>query len=280
MGRRDPPGVMAGRQADDAGRVRADEPDPRPGVRLEADRDPGLRLPGSSACCAGHRASTARSSRPTGPPGGTARSAARGCARARCRRPGPPSAGRSRRRSSRTGGPRRAGSRGPCARRRARTRCGRAGPGRSGRGDRRRAGAGSPARARPAVAPPGSPGDRCAPGGRPRTRRRPSAASTADTPSPFQATTSGPIGESMVGVAVGQPDLGEHARGERGRGGRQQAGHGRLQVVDRRWSCGHLLALAPLGGLERRSQQGQAAMDLRLDGALGSVEGGRRLRDR
>ena len=80
------------------------------------------------------------------------------------------------------------------------------------------------------------------------------------------------------GVAVHQPDLGEDARGERGRArgsrGRPWLPPGR----DRRWSCGHLLALAPLGGLERRAQQGQAAMDLRLDGALGSIEGGGELR--
>ena len=100
-----------------------------------------------------------------------------------------------------------------------------------------------------------------------------SAASTADTPSPFQATTQRPDRRVEAGVAVGQADVGQHVRGEAGRSRHAEAGQRRLHGSIDRWSCGHLLALVPLGGLERRAQQREAAMDLRLDGALGSIEG-------
>ena len=184
-------------------------------------------------------------------------------------------AARSRRRSSRRAGPRRAGSRGPSARRRARSRCGRAGRGRSGRGGRRRAAGGWPARA-----PPGSRSARIA--------RRPvcawcavsnatSSAAAADASTrrgrsrPPRAARSA----SRRGVAIGQPDFGQDAGSERWRGGGQQGGHGLLQfaIVD-----GHAVISSRSRrsvGLERRSQHGQAAMDLGLDGALGSIEGGR-----
>ena len=76
---------------------------------------------------------------------------------------------------------------------------------------------------------------------------------------------------------TGRP--GRPRRGRRGEGRRRRASASAADAPPRagrvgRWSCGHLLAFAPLGGLERRSQQGQAAVDLGLDGALGSVEGG------
>ena len=121
--------MAAGRPAHDPRRRRAGQPLAAPGGRLHRRRGRGPRPTGSSACCPGRRGCTGRSCRRCGRRGGRARSAAPGCAPARSRPPAPPSAGRSRPRSSRTAGPRRAGSRAPSSRRRPRTRSGRGGPG-------------------------------------------------------------------------------------------------------------------------------------------------------
>ena len=54
------------------------------------------------------------------------------------------------------------------------------------------------------------------------------------------------------GVAVGQADLGQDGGRQARRSGRPQAWSW-LPRSRVRWSCGHLLAFAPLGGLERRA---------------------------
>ena len=80
-----------------------------------------------------------------------------------------------------------------------------------------------------------------------------------------------------AGDAVGQADLDEDVRGAawraRSRSGRPRPPPGSRHRCER-WSCGHLLALEAIARLERGAQQGQAPMDLGLDGALGPAEGG------
>ena len=220
-------------------------------------------------------ASTGRSARRTGRPGGTARSAAPGCGRAPCRPPGPPSAGRSRRRSSRTVGPHRAGSRGPCARRRARMSCVR-----EVQVDpdppiaRKTAPDGRCQRVRQSVRPDCSAAGPLL-GATPRTRHSSAAVFDGRHAQPVPGHEQGADRRVHDGVPVDQPDFGQDSRRKRCRGAGQQRRPWPISSsYDHRLSCGHLLALVAVGGLVCGPQHGQAAMDLGLDGALGPVEGG------
>ena len=192
-----PARVPARGQAHDVGRVRADVADAGRGLRLQALGIQALAAQDRPLVVRTAERVLADRTRPCGRRGGTARSAGPGCGRGPFPPHGRPVAGRSRPRPSRTAAPRRAGSRAPCARRPARTGCARAGPGRSAPGDPRRVAARWP---RPAEAGRASMANASRPvAARWRASKAgPSvAAATSDTPRPFQATVSGPIGESM-----------------------------------------------------------------------------------
>ena len=245
MAVRHAPGVPAGRQAEDLRRVRADEADAGRRQPLQPGRVEALGLAGSSACCPDRPASTGRS----------------------CRRV----------RTTRWQGTMSGTGLWPSADPTARTALGRpisAAIQPYGRTSPRgissafvpdvalelgvAAQVEVDAHAPVAVQPPS---DRPWPAGRQRSAgnaRRPvravwrasngvivGPASTTETPSPFQATTSGPIGESNRAYRSARPTSTSTAgRSVAGRG-RQQPGQRGLDV-GRWWSCGHLLALAPL----------------------------------
>ena len=254
---------------------RADVADRRTAPRTRARRDRGPRRAGSSACCPGRRASTGRSSpslrttRWQGTMSGTGL-CPRAVPTARTARGRPISAatqpyGRTSPRGISSAFCQTSRSKSVWPRRSRSIRTRRSPSSRRAIAEARRGGS-SPAS--------------CA--GRPvRSRWRASnaasssVASTSDTPRPFQATIERPDRRVEPRVQVGQTDLGED-RWAGGSGARSCAGRPWPFRCPRRWwSCGHLLALAPFRGFERRSQQGHAAVDLRLHCAFGSIEGDR-----
>ena len=271
--RRDPARVAAGRQADDLGRVGAQVADARRGQRLESvgvealaaqDRPLVLR--------AAQRVLPDRAVRPDDPMAGHDQRH-RVVAERRADRPDRLRAGRSRRRPSRTAGPRRAGSRGPCARRPARTGCARAGRGRCARGGRRPAAARSRSPAGPAALGRvgGSAGDRPVAGNERGRRRTPRRRAT-------RRGRSKPRTAARSGSRCGHTD--RPGRPRRARSGAARLGPARPARRApprslRRWS---VMRSSPgargwASASRHRSQHRDPPVDLGLDGALRTAEG-------
>ena len=93
---------------------------------------------------------------------------------------------------------------------------------------------------------------------------------------PVPRDDSGPIGESIRAYRSARPTSTRTSLARRRRCGRQELGERRSRLGIGSVVGGHAVISSrsmPCGGLERRAQQGEAAVDLGLDGALGSVEG-------